>query len=90
MRASHFIYIVVALTAFAATDLRFNRDNALADSSQGIQLNPKLVDAYYRRGVVCFLKGDLEDALADFNQADPAQSETDRRVLRSALSAQKP
>jgi hypothetical protein len=42
MRASHFIYIVVALTAFAAPDLRFNRDNALADFSQGIQLNPKL------------------------------------------------
>jgi hypothetical protein len=50
MRASHFVYIVVAFTTFAATDLLFNRDNALAAFNQATQLNPKMAKAYVVRG----------------------------------------
>ena len=68
MRASHFVYIVVAFTTFAATDLLFNRDNALADFNEAIQLNPKMVKAYVGRGTFFVMK-DFDRALAEFNQA---------------------
>ena len=44
-------------------------DHAVADYSQAITLDPKLVPAYNARSRVYHVKGDLEHAMVDYNQA---------------------
>jgi tetratricopeptide (TPR) repeat protein len=62
--------VQAAFTTFAATDLLLNRDNALADFNQAIQLNPKMAEAYVVRGDISHLKGgNLADAFPDYDQA---------------------
>src|SRR5262249_30938086 len=52
----------------AHNDLR-DRDNALADCNQAIQLDPKYAIAYNTRGVVWRAKGDHDRAIADYSDA---------------------
>jgi tetratricopeptide (TPR) repeat protein len=44
-------------------------ERALRDLNQALALNPKLADAWYHRGVGCFVKQDFAQALADFDEA---------------------
>jgi tetratricopeptide (TPR) repeat protein len=44
-------------------------DRAIADYTQAIQLDPKLVKGYINRGLVFANKGDNDRAIADLNQA---------------------
>jgi tetratricopeptide (TPR) repeat protein len=44
-------------------------DEAIADYTQAIKVNPGLMDAYYDRGVARAKKADFDGALADFNKA---------------------
>ena len=42
----------------------------IADCSKAIQLDPKVAEAYYRRGMAKSVTGDKPGAKADFDQAD--------------------
>lgn len=44
-------------------------DQAIADYSKAIQLNPKFAAAYHNRGRAYRAKGDLDQAIADFTEA---------------------
>ena len=48
---------------------RGDSDHALADFSQAIKLQPKLVEAYVNRSSIYIDKGDYSQSLADSNQA---------------------
>jgi len=48
---------------------RSNPDMAIADYTQAIRLEPKLVAAYHNRGIAYANKGDYEKAIIDYNQA---------------------
>ena len=50
---------------FAATD----PDEIIRFNSEAIRLQPDYASAYYNRGLARYHKGDLEGALADYNQA---------------------
>lgn len=51
------------------TTLEYDADRALADFSEAIRLDPKLVAAYDARAVVWQGKGDLDRAIADCDEA---------------------
>jgi tetratricopeptide (TPR) repeat protein len=53
-------------TAYQVDD---HRDEAIADYSQAIRLNPYAAVAFYDRGQVYHDKGDIERAIADYSQA---------------------
>jgi lipoprotein NlpI len=53
-------------TAYQVND---DRDNAIADYSQAIRLDPYVAVAFYDRGQVYQDKGDLEHAIADYRKA---------------------
>jgi tetratricopeptide (TPR) repeat protein len=42
------------------------RDQAIADCSEAIRLNPQFAKAFYTRGLIFETKGDTAPALADF------------------------
>src|SRR5262252_9560287 len=44
-------------------------DQAIADFTQAISLNPQRVEAYHNRGIVYSHKGDYDRALVDYTQA---------------------
>jgi len=44
-------------------------DQAIADFSEAIRLDPQFADAYVRRGQALFKNGDTDGAMADFNKA---------------------
>ena len=44
-------------------------DEAIADYSEAIRLNPKFVRAYYNRGIAWNAKGESDKAIADYNEA---------------------
>ncbi|MDR2485684.1 MAG: tetratricopeptide repeat protein, partial [Treponema sp.] len=44
-------------------------DQAIADLSQAIRLNPNDAAVYHKRGAAYARKGDCDRALADYNQA---------------------
>ena len=44
-------------------------DEAIADCTEAIRLDPKCAEAYYRRGVVYDWKGESDKANADFAEA---------------------
>jgi tetratricopeptide (TPR) repeat protein len=46
-----------------------NRDRAIADFNQAIQLEPKYVLAYTNRGIAHKSRGDFDRAIADFTEA---------------------
>lgn len=46
-----------------------NLDDAIADFSEAIRLDPKLADAYVQRGQAMFKNGNADSAIADFSQA---------------------
>lgn len=46
-----------------------NRKAAIANYTKAIELHPRMVDAWVRRGVTQMDEGNLEDALHDLNQA---------------------
>ena len=58
-----------------------NNDQAVADCSQAIELNPKDPNGYFNRGRANFFAGALTKALADLNQA----SELDPKSTYAAL-----
>ncbi len=45
-----------------------DRQGAIEDFSQAIELNPNYVNAYYNRGIVRYILGDNKGAIADFNE----------------------
>jgi tetratricopeptide (TPR) repeat protein len=54
--------------AYAYSDLG-DQDRALAEINEAIRLDPKLGEAYRRRGSIYYLKRDYDRAIADFEQA---------------------
>ena len=44
-------------------------DKAIADCAEAIRLNPRMAEAYNRRGSVYEKKGDLDKAIADYTEA---------------------
>ena len=44
-------------------------DNAIADYTKAIELNPNHADPYYNRGVAYRVKGDHDRAIADYTKA---------------------
>lgn len=48
---------------------KFDYDQALADYSEAIELDPKQAFAHNNRGIVHRLKGNFESAIADFGEA---------------------
>ena len=44
-------------------------DEALADFSRALEINPKVPQTYYNRGVAYQLQGRYDEAVADFNSA---------------------
>jgi tetratricopeptide (TPR) repeat protein len=65
-----------------------NYDQAIANHTEAIRLNPSLGLAYYNRGVIFGLRGQRDRALADYNQAlriDPkhANAYNNRGSLRN-------
>ena len=45
------------------------RDDAIADYTEAIRLNPKYTEAYCKRGGVYSMKGQRDDAIADYTEA---------------------
>lgn len=61
-----------ALSLSARGSINYNRRNydaALADFSEAVRLDPRLGDAYLRRGQTWLAKRDADNAIADFNLA---------------------
>src|SRR5258708_5872736 len=44
-------------------------DNAIADYTEALRLNPQNTDAFNNRGLVYVDKGDLDNAIADYSEA---------------------
>jgi tetratricopeptide (TPR) repeat protein len=44
-------------------------DQAIADYTQALSINPQATEAYYNRGTAWYFKGDYDRAIADYNQA---------------------
>jgi tetratricopeptide (TPR) repeat protein len=51
------------------TSYKHDYDRAIADYSEAIRLDPKLVPAYHSRGMVYYFKHDYDRAIADFDRA---------------------
>ena len=76
-------YLVRALTRKEKGRL----DEAIADLTQAIQLNPGIAQAYFQRGQAQQSKGQLAEAIADYTKAielkaDYAEAYSNRGVLR--------
>jgi len=53
-------------------------DGEIADYTRALELDPKLADAYYNRGIAKQAKGNVNGAIADFKQTleiDPITEE---------------
>src|SRR5437016_1925492 len=53
----------------AAYQFKFDYDQAIADYSEAIRLDPKNADIYSRRGTAYQLKSDYDRAIADYSEA---------------------
>ena len=67
-----------------------NLDQAIADFTAALGINPNYTPAYHERGVAYRMKGDRELAIADFREAirlDPTNSILSRNALEFARRA---
>ena len=56
-------------TPWAADNKDACLDNAISDYTRAIRLNPKLIQAYYNRGLAYEARAETSKAAADFAQA---------------------
>ncbi len=64
-------------------------DDAIADYTKAIALDPKLAQAYYNRGYTYEKKGDREQAIADFRKAleiDPSDQYAKESLKRLGVT----
>ena len=62
-------------------------EDAIANLSKAIELNPDFVDAYYFRGLVYVLEGDYDKSIADFDRVielDPDNNDSVFAILTGA------
>jgi tetratricopeptide (TPR) repeat protein len=52
-----------------ANSIKGSWDNAIAEYSKAIDLNPRLAEAYCNRGLAYYNKGQNDEAISDFNKA---------------------
>ena len=60
-------------------------DDAIADYTEAIRLNPKFADAYNNRGVAFTKKGEYDDAIADFTKAKELKKAEDAEAIDDML-----
>ncbi len=63
-----------------------DHDEAIADYSQAIRLNPNSAQPFYNRGLSYANKGDYRGAIADFDRALAVEPDASLHVARGAAN----